>query len=84
MVKLFKTIPGIISIVGIALLILLPFVVGIAAQDTSTAVMRILISLVVLGSGLYVILSNKYPTDTQKWAFGIVGLIVGYWLPTLA
>jgi hypothetical protein len=82
MLQLLKTTPGIISLVGVVLLIILPFVVGVGVTDVTT-VMRVLISLIVLGSGMYVILSDKYPADTQKWAFGIVGLIVGYWLPAV-
>jgi VWFA-related protein len=48
--------------------------------DTRAA-MQVIVSLVVLGAALYVILSKKYPDDVQKWAFGVVGMIVGYWLP---
>jgi hypothetical protein len=29
-------------------------------------------------AGLYVILSGAYPDSTQKWAFGIIGAIIGY------
>lgn len=43
--------------------------------------MRIFISVVVLGACLYVVLSDRYPSDTAKWAFGTIGLIIGYWLP---
>lgn len=84
MLSYVKSWPGVISIIG---------VVALALFGTSTLnslaptpitvndIMRIVISLIVLGSSLYVILSNKYPTDTLKWAFGIIGVIVGYWLP---
>jgi hypothetical protein len=41
---------------------------------------RIAISLVVLGVVLYIILSQKFPDEFSKWAFGIVGVIIGYWL----
>lgn len=41
---------------------------------------RIAISLSVLGVVLYIILSQKFPDDFSKWAFGVVGVIVGYWL----
>ncbi len=80
-----KSTPGIISIVGIIALIFLPFSVGlgIGGSDIQT-IMRVVVSLIVLGAGLYIILSNKYPADTQKWAYGIVGLIVGYWLPAIS
>ena len=39
------------------------------------------ISILGLIAAFYVILlGNNYPPDTLKWAFGFVGLIVGYWL----
>ncbi len=40
---------------------------------------RIAISLIVLGAALYVILSQNFPDDSSKWAFGIVGIVLGYW-----
>jgi hypothetical protein len=43
---------------------------------------RVVISSIVVCAALYVILSSKYSSDTEKWAFGIIGLIVGYWLNT--
>jgi hypothetical protein len=41
---------------------------------------RVLVSLMVLIVAVYVILNNGYPDATTKWAFGAVGLILGYWL----
>jgi hypothetical protein len=41
---------------------------------------RVVVSLVVLFVAIYVILNNGYPDATTKWAFGVVGLILGYWL----
>jgi hypothetical protein len=38
------------------------------------------ISIVVLVCGLYVILSDKYPDSTAKWAYGAIGIVIGYWL----
>lgn len=39
------------------------------------------VSVVVLGAALFVILSgDAYTDDSAKWAYGIVGVIVGYWL----
>jgi hypothetical protein len=40
---------------------------------------RIVISAVVLATALFIILSKLYPDDYNKWAFGIVGLVFGYW-----
>lgn len=42
--------------------------------------MMVLISLVVLASSLYTIMSGTYPDATQKWAYGSVGTILGFWL----
>lgn len=43
--------------------------------------MSIVVTVIVLLSGLYVVLSAGYAPETEKWAFGIIGLVVGYWLP---
>jgi len=40
---------------------------------------RIGVSLIVLGIAATIILSKKYPGDELKWAFGTVGLVLGYW-----
>jgi uncharacterized membrane protein len=49
-------------------------------SDVATLVAQMVFSLLVLTAALYVILSRQYEADTQKWAFGMIGLIVGYWL----
>jgi hypothetical protein len=38
------------------------------------------ISIAVLACGLYVILSDEYPDSTAKWAYGAIGVVIGYWL----
>jgi hypothetical protein len=43
-------------------------------------VVAILLSFVVLTAALYVILLEKHSNESQKWAFGAVGTIIGYWL----
>ena len=35
-------------------------------------------------ASLYVIFSKKYDEATRKWAFGTVGLILGFWLRHIA
>ncbi|MCR4299294.1 MAG: hypothetical protein NUV75_11210 [Gallionella sp.] len=42
--------------------------------------MMVLVSFVVLFGSLYTILSGAYPDATQKWAYGSVGTILGFWL----
>jgi hypothetical protein len=41
---------------------------------------KIGISGVVLLAGVYVMLSKKSSPDTVKWAVGIIGIVIGYWL----
>ena len=43
-------------------------------------IMMVIVSLLVLGSALFVILSNRYDSGSQKWAYGVVGSIIGFWL----
>jgi len=75
--------PGLVATIGlIALLAVAPTWVGAPVASDSRTVMQVIISLIVLTSALIVILSKKYPDDVQKWAFGVVGTIVGYWLPS--
>jgi len=49
-------------------------------KDRWMFVVRVSVSAILLGRSLVVILSNKYPDATMKWAFGIAGLVIGYWL----
>ena len=37
-------------------------------------------SLFILSASLYVIINKKYRQNTEKWAYGSVGTILGYWL----
>ena len=53
-------------------------VLGLGVRD----VMMVIISVIVLGTTLFVILSKRYDDATQKWAFGAVGTIIGFWLKT--
>ncbi len=77
------SVPGIVCVLGLVAMVVLPLLPQIETQQDGTQrIMQVVITIAVLGSALYVILSNKYPDDTQKWAFGAVGMIVGFWLPT--
>ncbi len=82
MSNFFKSLPGIISVIGIIVLVFGPYVLSANLAADYRTVMQVVISVVVLGAGLYVILSNKYPAETLKWAYGVVGIVVGYWLPS--
>lgn len=48
--------------------------------DCVITVVRIGISLIVLTAALYVVLSQEFSNDYTKWATGMVGIVVGYWL----
>ncbi|HEX8649520.1 MAG TPA: hypothetical protein VF708_01670 [Pyrinomonadaceae bacterium] len=41
---------------------------------------KLIFSTIILVAALYVILSNKYGEETQKWAFSMIGVIVGVWI----
>ncbi len=49
-------------------------------KERWTLTIRIAVSAIFLGAALFVILRNTYPDATTKWAFGIAGLVIGYWL----
>ena len=84
MENLITSIPGIISILGIIGLLISHF--GFAKKqaktDKTTFIIQIIISIIVLSACFYIILSKSFGIDTQKWAFGMVGLVVGFWLKT--
>ena len=42
--------------------------------------MMVFISILVLCSSLYIILSGQDDSENQKWAFGVIGSIMGFWL----
>ena len=49
-------------------------------SDRIMLFIRIGVSVSVLAAALFVILSQRFTEDYSKWAFGMVGLVVGYWL----
>jgi len=52
-------------------------VVTVAADDRTRSIMAVVVSLAVLASALYVVLSGKYVGESEKWAFGAIGTVVG-------
>ena len=46
----------------------------------ATFLVRLGISVVLLVAALFVVLSGSYDDSFNKWAFGIIGIVVGYWL----
>lgn len=53
---------------------------GLAVPAEGT---QFLLSVILLGAGLYVILSKQYDASDKHWAYGIVGTLVGFWLRPL-
>jgi hypothetical protein len=43
-------------------------------------VTQVIVSVAILGAVLYMILSKQYAANDAKWACGIVGTVIGYWL----
>jgi hypothetical protein len=48
--------------------------------NTSRVVMQIIVTLAVLAAAIFIVLSSKQNDAQQKWAFGAIGTILGYWL----
>jgi hypothetical protein len=43
-------------------------------------VMRFVLSISLLGVALYAIVNPAAPAEAQKWAPGVIGTLIGYWL----
>ncbi len=41
---------------------------------------RMAVSASILALCFYILLSAQFPSDYTKWAFGMIGVVVGYWL----
>jgi hypothetical protein len=42
--------------------------------------MKALISFVLLGAAIYILVIEPFPSDaSEKWAYGILGTLLGYW-----
>jgi hypothetical protein len=42
--------------------------------------MQVVVSLAAMAAGVYVILNHSYAAGAKEWSYGIVRLVVGYWL----
>jgi len=51
-----------------------------AWDDRARLAIRAVVSAVVLIVALFIVLNNGYPDATIKWAYGAIGLVLGYWL----
>lgn len=79
----------ILFIVAVVVLVILGFIFSPKMGTTSRllskvaeykAFTQIIVTLAFLFASLYIILSNNYPDDHIKWAFGTAGTILGVWL----
>ena len=50
------------------------------SRDQVRLIMQVVVSLVFMGAVLFVILSKRYKKEDQNWAYGTLGLIIGFWL----
>ncbi len=50
------------------------------AKKVVRLVMSVLISVALVAAGLYVIIVKGYGVETEKWAYGALGLVVGFWV----
>ena len=51
-----------------------------AKDSLRVFIVQIFFSAGLLISAVYVLLKGGYDEATQKWAIGIIGLVLGYWL----
>lgn len=49
------------------------------ASHAVNVIMIVILTLALSSTSLYVILSQNFEESEQKWAFGVVGTLVGYW-----
>jgi len=84
MADFFLSLPGLLATAGVGALILLrsggtrPRATRDENRTRST--MQVAISAVVLGAGVWVMLSGHYRPDSERWAAGAIGTVMGYWL----
>jgi len=78
-----KYIP-VVTVAAAALLLIsrwLPGAQSVAVgEDRGLILIRVVLSAIVLGAAPYTVLSKKYGSATERWAFGAIGTVLGYWL----
>jgi len=52
----------------------------LTAPPPSSILPAFIISIIVLSGALYVVLSQDYGQSDQKWAYGSIGTVLGFWL----
>ena len=51
-----------------------------AAPDSSKFIVQVVITAALLPSALFVILSRKFHKGSEKWAYGTIATLLGFWL----
>jgi hypothetical protein len=76
-IDLASMLPPVLLIAAIVLALSKPGVLAVGETKLST---HLVVSIVILGGGLYVVLSRAYTAGEARWAYGALGTITGYWL----
>ena len=53
---------------------------GFGPQAIIKLAVQVAVTLTMLASSMYIILSGTYDDSYTKWAFGTAGAVFGYWL----
>jgi len=82
MVEFISTLPGAIATITLIILVISPNLKKTISKDNVKIWMQVILSIIVVAASLYVILSSNYDDGVEKWAFGAIGTVLGFWLPT--
>ena len=74
----FLSIPGVLATLGVAVLVL--YGMSAAGKRAPRARVPVVLSLAVVATALYIVIARPEAADDHKWAYGIMGTVVGYWL----
>jgi hypothetical protein len=53
---------------------------GLLPESVVRRRMQVALSLLVAVAALYLVLFQETDGEAQKWAFGVIGIILGFWL----
>jgi hypothetical protein len=81
----FLSIPGIAAVGFLVALVVHRLVTsraagGVPGASAKRLKWQIVLSLIVASTAMYVVIARPEATDDHKWAYSIVGVVVGYWL----
>ncbi len=88
MAEFFFSVPGAVTVIGLGILLLsqrggarrATRTPQLRPEDQVRRVMQIVVSFLILGAGLWVLLSGRYGAEAMHWAAGATGTVMGYWL----